>query len=273
MDVDALGKTAHLRDQRARGRWRGLHHDVSDAAQGSIRQQLRKLGVNTGFGDPEVMKALRIETLSASLAMDDGRAQEAIAHQVRARDIAERAGLEREATLFHLMLGGYVLQGDREAAPQALRIFDEAAERSKAKGFADLGAQSHMARASVFLLQQRPLDAARAYGEGGAVGETQASKVLAIECYRMMGKTFLDLGNQSQAVAAWQRAIAVVDSAPAAERTSSSGSVVAGDLAAIYRKNGLNREADELMAKVAAWRAAAPKASANGASPGAAGAD
>jgi len=228
-------------------------------------EELKKLGVNPAFGDPEVMKALRIETLSASLAMDDGRPQEAIAHQIRARDVAEQAGLKREATLFHLMLGGYVLQGGREAAPQAMRIFEESAERSKAQGFADLGAQSHMARASVFLLMQRPLDAARAYGEGGTVGELQPSKVLAIECYRMMGKTFLDLGNQGQAVAAWQRAIAVVDSAPPLERASSSGPMVASDLAAIYRQNGLNREADELDAKVASWKAAASKPAVDGA--------
>jgi len=234
--------------------------------------ELKKLGVNPAFGDPEVMKALRIETLSASLAQDDGRSQDAIGHQIRARDVAEQAGLKREATLFHLMLGGYVLQGGRDAAPQAMRIFDESAERSKAQGFADLGAQSHMARASVFLLLQRPLDAARAYGEGGAIGETHTSKVLAIECYRMMGKTFLDVGNQAQGVAAWQRAIAVVDNAPAIERASSSGPMVASDLAAIYRRSGLNREADELDAKVAAWKAAAPKPPADAANPGAPGA-
>jgi tetratricopeptide (TPR) repeat protein len=227
-------------------------------------EELRKLGVNPAFGDPEVMKALRIETLSASLAQEDGRPQEAIAHQIRARDVAEQAGLKREATLFHLMLGGYVLQGGREAAPQALRIFDESAARAKAEGFTDLGAQSHMARGSVFLLMQRPLDAARAYGEGGAVGETQPSKVLAIECYRMMGKTFLDLGHQGQAVAAWQRAISVVDSAPPTERSSSSGLMVASNLAAIYRGSGLHREADELDAKVASWSAAAPKAPSDG---------
>lgn len=222
-------------------------------------EELRKLGVNPAFGDPEVMKALRIETLSASLALQDGRLKDAIAHQIRARDVAEQAGLKREAILFHLMLGGYVLQGGREAAPQALRIFDESAARAKAEGFADLGAQSHMARASVFLLLQRPLDAARAYGEGGTIGETQPSKVLAIECYRLMGKTFLDQGNESQAVAAWQRAVEVTDAAPPIERMASSGPTVAVDLAAIYRAHRINREADELDAKVARWKSEAPK--------------
>jgi tetratricopeptide (TPR) repeat protein len=195
--------------------------------------------------------------MSASLALQEGRSAEAVQHQVQARDIAERAGLKREATLFQLMLGGYLLQSG--AAPQALTVFEETAQRAKAEQFTDLEVQSHMARGGALMLTKRPYDAAQAYRQGGTVGEPQPSKLLAIECYRTVGQILIGLGNENEAAAAWQRAVALAEGADPLERVASSAPIAAKDLAALYRRGGLNAQADALDEQVKRWEREVPK--------------
>jgi hypothetical protein len=220
-------------------------------------QELQAAGLNGSLAQAEVVKALRIETMSANLALQEGRTGDAVQHQTQARDVAERAGLKREATLFNLMLGGYLLQGG--ATPQAQVVFDDTAKRANADGFADLEAQSHMARGGVFMMNQRPFDAARAYQQGGAVAETLPSKLLAIECYRTVGSILMGAGAENEAAVAWQKAIALAEAGDPLERVASSAPLAAKDLAALYRKNGLNGQASALEAQVKRWEAEVPK--------------
>ncbi len=218
--------------------------------------ELSQLGMNPALAQPDVMKALRIEALSASLAQQEGRPQDAIQHQVRARDVADAAGLVREATLMQLMLGGYLLQGGGPA--QALSVFEDTAKRANTAQLADLEAQSLMAKGGALLMAERPYDAAQAYRSAAAVAETQPSKILAIECYRMMGQILLSSGNETEAASAWQRALAVAEGAPSVERVASSGPIAARDLAALYRRHGMHDQASALEAQVARWETEVP---------------
>ena len=229
-------------------------------------RELQAAGLNGALARAEVVKALRVETMSANLALQDGRTGDAVQHQTQARDIAERAGLKREATLFNLMLGGYLLQGG--APLQAQLVFEDTAQRAKAEGFADLEAQSHMARGGVFMMTQRPHDAARAYQQGGAVAETLSSKLLAIECYRTVGSILMGVGAENEGAVAWHKAIAIAEAGDPLERVASSAPIAAKDLAALYRKNGLSGPASALEAQVKRWEAEVPKPGPEGA-PGA----
>jgi len=220
-------------------------------------QELEAAGLNGALAQAEVVKALRVETMSASLALQEGRASDAVRHQTQARDVAEHAGLKREATLFNLMLGGYLLQGG--APQQAHIVFDETAERAKVEGFTDLEAQSHMARGGVLMLERKPYDAAQAYRQGALVAETQPSKMLAIECYRTVGQILIGLGHENEATSAWLRAIALAEAADPLERVASSAPIAAKDLAAVYRKNGLHSDARALDEQVKRWEQAVPK--------------
>jgi tetratricopeptide (TPR) repeat protein len=213
--------------------------------------ELQGVGVNPGFASPDAMQALRIEALSASLAHQEGRPQDAIQHQLRAKEVAENAGLTREATLMQLMLGSYLLQSAGPA--QALGVFDQVAKRAKAEGYADLEVQSHMSRGGALLMSQRPFEAAQAYREGAVVAEQQPSKALAIECNRMIGQILLGTGNEKEAAAAWQRALALAEGADPLERGTSSAPVAARDLAALYRRHGLHQQADALDAQIQRW--------------------
>ena len=220
-------------------------------------QELQALGLNGSLARAEVVKALRVETMSASLALQEGRPADAVRHQTEARDVAERAGLKREATLFNLMLGGYLLQGG--APQQAHVVFDETAQRANKEGFADLEAQSHMARGGVLMLERKPYDAAQAYRQGAIVAETQPSKMLAIECYRTVGQILMSLGNETEATTAWLRAIALAEAADPLERVASSAPIASKDLAAYYRKRGLPADANALDEQVKRWEQAVPK--------------
>jgi hypothetical protein len=218
--------------------------------------ELQAAGVAPAFARPEVMKDLRVEALSASLAFQEGRAQDAVQHQLRARDVAEAAGLAREAALMQLMLGGYLLQAGGSA--QALSAFDDAARRAKAGGFVDLETQSQMAKGGVLLMLGRPLDAGAAYVAGGQLAEQGGAKSLAIECYRMVGQVFLSQGQETQAATAFQRALAIAEGAPKEERLASSATVAAGDLASVYRRHGLTAQADALDEQIKRWQTDLP---------------
>jgi tetratricopeptide (TPR) repeat protein len=218
--------------------------------------ELQAAGISPSVAQPETMKELRIAALSASLAQQEGRPEEAIQQQIKARDVAERAGMMKEATLMQLMLGGYLLQSGGSA--QALGVFDEAAKRSKALGMVELEVQSHMARGGALLMLGRPLDSARAYGVGAQVAEGSPSKSLAVECYRMVGQILLANGHESEAATAWQRALHIAEGAPPVERVASSAPIAARELAALYRRHGLGAQADALENEVKRWEAEVP---------------
>ena len=225
------------------------------AAPAVAAEELQQAGANPVLAQPEVMQALRVEALSASLAMSEGRPQEAVQFQVKARDIADRAGLVRETTLMDLMLGGYLVQGG--ALGPALDVFRRSATRARELALPDLEAQAQMATGGVLLANGRPFDAAEAYAAGARAAEPLPSKSIAIECNRMIGQILLAQGREAEAVTAWQRALQLADAAPKEERALSSAPVAAKDLAAVYRRHGLSAQADSLEAQIAAWQAAA----------------
>lgn len=225
--------------------------------------ELTKAGVNPAFAQKDVMQALRVEALSASLAQSEGRSADAIQFQVKARDIAEQAGLRREATLMELMLGGYLLQGGGPGP--ALDVFQRTVQRAKQLGQPDLEAQAQMATGGALLGAGRPFDAAAAYSAGAQAAEAGGSKSLAIECYRMLGQVLLAQGQEKEATTAWQRALAVAGDTPKEERAMSSASLAATSLSEVYRRHGLLPQANALDQQVASWQAAVEPATEQGA--------
>lgn len=220
--------------------------------------QLSAAGVNPALAS-DAMQALRVEALSASLALQDGRPQEAVQFQVKARDLAQQAGLAREATLMDLMLGSYLLQGG--AVRPALEVFQRVAQRAHELALLDLEAQAQMAAGGALLMLQRAFEAADVYTRGAQVAEAQGSKTIAIECYRMVGQILLGQGRETEAATAWNRALVVANAAPVEERVLSSAPLAAKDLAMVYRRHGMYAQAGALDAQIASWQANATAAS------------
>jgi hypothetical protein len=230
-------------------------------------KELSAVGVAPGLGDPEAMQALRIQLLSASLAQQEGRRDDAIRAQREARDLAEKSGLIRESILLDLMLGAHLVQAN--AYGPALTAFDRVIERSRAAAIPELTSQALMAKGGVLLVQQKPHDAAAVYTEGAKVAEAAKARPFAIECYRMVGQILSSLGNEPEAGTAFHRALAVAKGGEPLDRRTSSAPVAARDLAAIYRKSGLTTQADSLEAEAEKWQAEVPDVPVPGSSDGA----
>jgi tetratricopeptide (TPR) repeat protein len=228
-------------------------------------EELSSVGVAPGLGDPDAMQALRVKLMSASLAQQEGRKDDAIRAQREARDLAERAGLARESILLDLMLGAHLVQAGGYAT--ALQTFDRVIERARTASMPQLEAQALMAKGGVLLVQQRPHDAAAVYTSGARVAEAANARPFAIECFRMVGQILASLGNEAEAGTAFHRALAVAKSGEPLDRATSSAPVAARDLAAIYRKSGLTAQAASLEAEAEKWQAEVPEVPAPDAAP------
>jgi tetratricopeptide (TPR) repeat protein len=207
---------------------------------------LAEVGLPPAYGDPVLMQQVRVAVMTAAHELAGGRVAEAVRLQREARDLCERAGLAREATLFEIVMGSYALQGG--APEQAIQAFASAAARAVAAGLSELAAQAHLARGGALLMRQRPADAAIAYAEAGHLASAKLPAI-AIEGYRMAGTLLLSLHQEQAAVAIWRRALAVADEAPSAERAATTAPEVARALAAVCRRRGLRAQADALEAQ------------------------
>src|SRR5690606_6895908 len=131
----------------------------------------------------------------------------------------------------------------------------------------------HMAKGAALMVEQKPHEAGSAYLAGAAAAEKADSKALAIECYRMMGHIWLTQGNEAEAAHALGRAIAVAQAGTQEEKLGSSAPQAARQLASLYRRQRLIRQAEALEAEADRWEAEglataqAIEAGANGSSP------
>ncbi|WP_342381548.1 hypothetical protein NVS55_18150 [Myxococcus stipitatus] len=218
---------------------------------GEQRESLaRELKMAPALFDPSFQQALRLKVFAAAHAMREGKSTEAIKGQREARDLCLDAGLNREAVILELVLGGYVLQAKQ--APLALEVFCDARKRAEAHELAELAVQAQLSAASTLLMLQRFESAALAYAEAGKLGLVASQPLLAIEGYRMCGQVLARAGNVAEATAAWRKALEVTRSATADERTASSAPEVARQLAALCRKHGLKAQAESLEAQAVA---------------------
>ncbi|HEX4473779.1 MAG TPA: hypothetical protein VH142_01805 [Polyangiaceae bacterium] len=231
-----------------------LRHAALDP--GAAAAALSSAGVAPALADASAMQALRIQITSAALAQREGRAEDAIGHQRDARDLAAQAGLVRESILLDLMLGAHLVQAGGYAG--ATRIFDRVLERAHAASLSDLEAQAYLAKGGTLLAQGRPEDAAAVYTTGGQVAEAAGLRPFAIESFRMVGQILSSRGHEAEAGTAFHRALGIAKAGEPLDRRTSSAPVAAGDLAAIYRKNGLTAQAESLEAEAKKWQAEVP---------------
>jgi tetratricopeptide (TPR) repeat protein len=217
---------------------------MSDAQREELARELK---LAPALLDPGFQQALRLKVFSAAHAMREGKAAQAIQVQREARDMCLGAGLNREAVTLELVLGGYVLQAKQ--APLALEVFRDARKRAEAHQLAELAVQAQLSTASTLLVLQHLEEAALAYAEAGKLGVAASQPILAIEGYRMSGQVLAGAGKVAEATSAWKKALEAADKAAPEERSASSASEAARQLAALCRKHGLKAQAESLEAQ------------------------
>ena len=222
--------------------------------QEELEKHLAAAGVSPAYARRDVLQQLRVLVFAGASAMKERRAAEAVRQQREARELCLQHGLHREAVTMALVLGGYTLQGG--AVEAALEVFAEARRMAEAHDFGDLAVQAQMSVASTLLVLKRPDEAATAYGMAGELGERAGALVLAIEGFRMCGQLHATRKRDTEATAAWRRALDVADRASPMEKKSSTAPDTARQLATLCRKHGLTAQAESLESLAATMEAA-----------------
>ncbi len=204
------------------------------------------LGIPAAYLQPELLHELQVFVMSAALAAREKNYPEAVRLQREARDRADQLQLFREALIYELVLGGYLLQGG--SAERALEIFGNAERRAEAQNLLDQRIQAIMASAATLVLLRRIDEAALRYAEAGSLGEHLKPPVLAIEAFRMCGQLAAGRGHLEQAATAFRRALAAAEASPGIGALTSAPEA-ARELAALCRKHGLLAQAQSLEAQ------------------------
>ncbi len=201
------------------------------------RSQMAAQGVPAGYGDVSAMHGLRIAIMEAALAAGEGRFADAVGAQKRACDITQALGLHQETGQMELLLGTYTLTGGQ--AKRALEIFAATAASAEAAKLGTLACQAKMAQGSALAMlaadpglspeaaHNKRMDAAAAYVEAGNVGAALGAWAVAIEAYRLGGDMLAALSDVPRAIAAWEKAVSVAETAPPADVAGSSALDVA----------------------------------------------
>ncbi len=212
--------------------------------QEELEKSLAAAGVSPAYARRDVLQRLRVLVFAGASAMKERRAAEAVRQQREARELCIQHGLYRESVTMALVLGGYTLQGG--AVDAALEVFADARRMAEAHDFGDLAVQAQMSVASTLLVLKRPDEAATAYGLAGELGDKAGALLLAIEGFRMCGQLHASRKRDTEATAAWRRALDVADRATPVEKNSSTAPETARQLAALCRKHGLTAQAESL---------------------------
>ncbi len=213
-------------------------------AQEELEKHLAAAGVSPAYARMDVLQRLRVLVFAAASAMKERRSAEAVRQQREARELCLLHRLQREAVTMTLVLGGYTLQGGAEEA--ALEVFADARRMAEAHKLGDLAVQAQMSVASTLLVLKRPDEAATAYGLAGELGDKAGALLLAIEGFRTCGQLHASRKRDTEATAAWRRALDVADRASPMEKRSSTAPDTARQLAALCRKHGLIAQAESL---------------------------
>jgi tetratricopeptide (TPR) repeat protein len=204
--------------------------------------QAEQLGISPVLLDPEVMHELRISVFQAALAMTDGDLQQAVAAQRRARDFCSAHGLDREAVINELVVGGFELQGGDPG--RAIESFTRARERAELAGLSELAVLAQLAVGASELVRGQVDEAIVAYAEAGRLGAELGTIVLTIEAQRMCGQLLVSQGRPGDAATAFARALATAKGITDPGLTSAPEAARA--LAELCREHGLVEQATAL---------------------------
>lgn len=207
----------------------------------------------SALSNPELARDLRILLLSVVASLSDGAPVQAVRDLRRTIELCRSSGLLREAITLELMLGSAVLQQGR--VESALDVLGEARKHAHEMDASDLEVQCLLSLGVARMQAGRADEAASTLERAGKLGAESGQTVLAIEAYRACGQVLITQERYELAIRAWNKALALTDSAPPAEVSASSAPEMAQALAMLCREHGLTSHAADLEARAEALAA------------------
>lgn len=198
--------------------------------------------------DPEAVRQLAVSrsVLLASVAVEEGRMPDAIAHQRRACDDSMQAGRIEQAVMMELVLGGYFLTAG--AVPQAEETYARASTVAEAAALPDKAAMARLALGSSRLVRHDRTGALVDFAQASTLAEQGGNPALALHACRLTGDVARELRMDAQAIAFWAKAIEIAERDPATAPLTSAG-LVALQLAVLCRERGQYAAADAFLNK------------------------
>lgn len=198
--------------------------------------------------DPQAVRQLAVSrsVLLASVAVEEGRMRDAIAHQRRACDDSLQAGRIEQAVMLELVLGGYLLTAG--AVPQAEETYARASTVAEAAALPDKAAMARLALGSSRLVRHDRTSALVDFAQASTLAEQGGSDALALHACRLTGDVARELRMDAQAIAFWAKAIEIAERDPATAPLTSAG-LVALQLAVLCRERGQHAAADAFLNK------------------------
>jgi tetratricopeptide (TPR) repeat protein len=197
---------------------------------------------------PEAVRQLAVSrsVLLASVAVEEGRMPDAIAHQRRARDASMDAGRVEQGVMMELVLGGYLLTAG--AVAQAEQSYARAAAVAEAAELPDKAAMARLALGSSRLVRNDRTGALVEYAQASTLAERGGHDALALHACRLTGDVARELRMDAQAIAFWAKALEIAERDPPTAPLTSAG-LVALQLAVLCRERGQYDEADVFLNK------------------------
>lgn len=198
--------------------------------------------------DPQAIRTLDTSrsALLASVAVQEGRMPDAIAHQRRARDASMDAGQIEQGVMMELVLGGYLLTAG--AVAQAERSYERAGVGAEAAALTDKAAMARLALGSSQLVRNDRTGALVEYAQAASLAEQSGHAALALHACRLTGDVARTLRMDAQAIAFWAKAIEIAERDPATAPLTSAG-LVALQLALLCRERGQHEQATVFLSK------------------------
>lgn len=198
--------------------------------------------------DPAALQQLEVSrsALLASVAIEEGRMPDAIAHQRRARDVSMEAGRVEQAVMMELVLGGYLLTTG--AVAHAEESYARASATAEAAALPDKAAMARLALGSSRLVRNDRTGALVEYARAAMLAEQSGHDALALHACRLTGDVARKLHMDAQAIAFWAKAIEIAERDPATAPLTSAG-LVALQLAVLCRERGQHAEAEAFLNK------------------------
>jgi tetratricopeptide (TPR) repeat protein len=208
--------------------------------------------------DPSAVLQLAVSrnVLLASVAVDEGRMPDAIAHQRQARDASMQAGRIEQGVMMELVLGGYLLAAG--ASAQAQESYRRAATVAEDAELPDKAAMARLALGSSQLIRHDRTSALVQYAQASTIAERAGHDALALHACRLTGDVAHELHMDAQAIAFWAKAIEIAERDPPTAPLSSAW-LAALNLALLCRERGQREQAEVFLAKANALRRLDPE--------------
>jgi hypothetical protein len=203
---------------------------------------LRAAGIDPAYLEhaPTLARLL----FEAAISMKDGRGKDALAAQVRARDLADQLSMHEAAAYCSIALASYLSGLNRR--PDAVAELRWAVQYCAVHHLGVAEAQGRLALGLLFALDQRYVEAAAEYAECARRAETADAPLTAIEAWRLAGQIQLQLRDDEQTSYCFREAIRIARGSEVDVARSSSAPEAARALAKHYQEKGFRSQAESL---------------------------